>query len=83
MCYIKIDMIVVSANPDRHSLTPQMISLSIALLSASAMADRVSLIDYDDEWNLFSKFELSTSSIDDNDAVIGGFCIVEAPCELQ
>lgn len=46
------------------------------LLSAQPlMADRAALIEHDDTWNMFSKFELSASEIDEDTAVLGGVSI--------
>lgn len=48
----------------------------LALLTAStAFAERSALISYDDQWNLFSKFELGITDIDESSAMMGGAAV--------
>jgi len=44
----------------------------LIMSTPSLFAERAALIQYEDEWNLFSKFELSGSQIDGETAALGG-----------
>lgn len=47
------------------------IALTALLATAPVWADKETLIDYDDKWNLFSKFELGLPPVGDEDGTVG------------